>query len=55
MLEKFEQNRMVQNTRNFAPLDKKQTGLFLSPFYDKALAPFLKRFVKVKQLNDTKI
>ena len=38
MLMKFEQNRMVQTTRNFELFDKK-LGFFITIF-DKALAPF---------------
>ena len=55
MLVKFEQNRMVQLTRNFELFDqnkqtnkqKKKTGVFITIF-DNALAPFWKRFLKVK-------
>ena len=43
MLVKFEQNRMVQTTRNFELLDKK-TGYFKTVF-GKALTPFWKPFL----------
>ena len=48
MLVKFEQNRMVQATRNFEHFDKKN-GIFKTSF-DKALTPFLKTFLWLKQL-----
>ena len=41
MLMKFEQNRIVQTTRNFELFDK---NLFLNHF-DKALTPFWKTFL----------
>ena len=40
MLVKFEQDRMVQSTRNFELFDKK-TGFFITTFY-KEMAPFWK-------------
>ena len=39
MLVKFEQNRMVQTTRNFELFDKLKTG-FSVPIFDKELTPF---------------
>ena len=50
MLVKFEQNRMVQTTRNFELFDqkkkkkKKKTGFFITIF-DKELTPFWKTFL----------
>ena len=41
MLVKFEQNRMVQTTRNFELFDKKKTRFFITIF-DKELTPFWK-------------
>ena len=49
MLMKFEQNRMVQTTRNFAFFDQKKIG-FLKNIFDKALTPFWKTFLQLKQL-----
>ena len=43
MLVEFEQNHMVQTTRNFELLDKNK-GVFIT-FFDKELTPFLKTFV----------
>ena len=59
MLVKFEQNRMVQTTRNFDLFDKKQTNkteqinkkknvFFLKTIFDKTLTPLM--FLKLKQL-----
>ena len=46
MLVKFEQNRMVQTTRNVEPFDKKKkTKHFFKTIFDKALAPFWNTFV----------
>ena len=46
MLVKFEQNRIVQTTRNFELFDKK-LGFFITIF-DKELTPFWKTFLQVK-------
>ena len=53
MLVKFKQNRMVQTTRNFELLRQK-TGFFKTIF-DKALAPFWKTFLQLKQLFNAKL
>ena len=44
MLVKFEQNCVVQTTRNLELFDKKKK-LFLKIIFDKALAPFWKTFL----------
>ena len=53
MLVKFEQNRIVQITRNFEFFDNK-TGLFKTIF-DQALAPIRKTFLQLKQLFNAKV
>ena len=53
MLVKFEQNRIVQTTRNFELFDKKK--MFFKTIFDKALAPFWKMFLKLKQLFYAKL
>ena len=56
MLVKFEQNRMVQTTRNFELFDKKnkqkknkkqkkKKTSFFKTIFDKALTPFWKTFL----------
>ena len=51
MLVKFEQNRMVQITRNFELFDKKQTKKRgFKTIFEKALTPFWKTFLWLKQL-----
>ena len=50
MLVDFEQNRMVQTTRNFELFDKKWLTIF-----DKALTPFWKMFLYLKQLFNAKL
>ena len=45
MLVKFEQTRMVNNTRNFELFDRK---LFFKAIFDKELTPFLKTFLELK-------
>ena len=50
MLVDFEQNRMVQTTRNFELFDKKWLTIF-----DKALTPFWKTFLYLKQLFNAKL
>ena len=41
MLVKFEQNRMVQTTRNCALFDQKKNGFFLITIFDKRVAAIL--------------
>ena len=53
MLVKFEQNLMVQTTRNFELFDKK-IWVFKTIF-DNALKPFWKTFLKLKQLINAKL
>ena len=53
MLVKFEQNQIIQTTSNLELFDKKLfTMLTIS---DISLAPFGKRFLKMKQLNDAEL
>ena len=47
MLVKFEQNRMVRTIQNIELFDKKWSTIF-----DKALKPFWKMFLWLKQLFD---
>ena len=49
MLVKFEQNRMVPKIQNFELLDKKWLTII-----GKGLMPFLKMFLRLKQLFDAK-
>ena len=53
MLVQFEQNRVVQTTRNYELFDKK-IGFFKTIF-DKALMPFWKIFLQLKQLFNAKL
>ena len=42
---KFEQNRMIQTTRNFELLDQKKENRFFITIFDKELMPFWKMFL----------
>ena len=44
MLVKFEQNGMIQTTRNFEFFDKKKVRV-LKAIFDQALTPFWKTFL----------
>ena len=55
MLVKFEENRMVQTTRNFELFEKKKRKSFLKTIFDKALTPFWKTFLSLKQLFNSKL
>ena len=46
MLVKFEQNRMIQTTRNFDLFDKNQV---FKKHFDKALTPFILEDVSVTE------
>ena len=52
MLVKFEQNRIVQTTQK--SLSFLSTNGFFKSFSDKALAPFGKRFLKLKRMFNAK-
>ena len=54
MLVKFEQNRMVQTTRNFELFDKKK-HFFLKPFLTKRWRNFWKTFLWLKRLFNAKL
>ena len=53
MLAKFEPNRIVQNVQNLSFWGKKSS--FFKSIFDKALTPFCKTFLYVKQLFDGKL
>ena len=53
MLVKFEQNRMIQTTRNFDLFDEKPG--FFKTIFDKALTQFWKMFLWLKQLFNAKL
>ena len=50
---KFEQNRMVQTTRNFELFDKKP--VFFITIFDKELTPFWKTFLQLKLFSNAKL
>ena len=50
MLLKIEQNRVVQTMQNFEIFDKKRN--VFKAIFDKALTPFWKTFIYLKQLFD---
>ena len=52
MLVKFEQDRMVQAIRNFELLTTKRV---FKTIFDKALTPFRKTFLLLKQLFNAKL
>ena len=54
MLVIFKQNRMVQTAQDFELFDKKKTR-FLKTIFDKALTPFWKTFLQLKQLFNAKL
>ena len=55
MLVEFEQNRMVKTTRNLELFDKNRFKKKPKNILDKALTPFWKTFLLLKQLFNAKL